>query len=146
MYDVRLAQTLTIEIGGEALGVFLPVYCPTAGTTLYAQLRDVAAGVAGPGPTLLAEGRLYGPTQPWYLQRNFIYIPFSAPAKAPYGSQLSLMVAAKGGECYFALAPAGNGYAAGDGYYRNVSTGGTWFPLAGGSPGEDLPFQLQLRP
>jgi len=138
--DMHLAQTLTIQAGGTAMGVFLPVTCESG--SLIVRLRDKDGDF--PGSAILALGQVDAADQP--VAASFTYVPFYASAAVEAKSQLSLDVEAVNGTCTFSFSPANSDYAGGNGWFRGVYTDQTWVRLPLDLTGDDLPFQLLMQP
>jgi hypothetical protein len=142
----RLAQTLTVERGGELAGVFLPIRC-SAGP-LYVELRNVVAGK--PGSKILAREVLDGALLDVPIGRFlFIEMPTSALTGGLtlyVNMQVAIVVGSQGASCGYSTSSTTPNYPGGAGFYDGVPGPGAWIALAG-SPGAggDLAFQLVLR-
>lgn len=139
-YEQVLAQTLTVEIGGNIDGVYLPVGCSDG--ALYLEVRDVVAGE--PGPTVLDSQLVPAHLLP--LTQRFKFIAFKGGAKVRAGDEIALVLSNPKGECGIARSRLSSDYAGGHAFFDSrPNPPGTWIPN-GSFPNEpdDYPFALGL--
>lgn len=137
----RLAQTMTVEVGGNLAGVFLPISC--ASGKVVVEVRDVGKGdVPGPGVLAVTGARAADLGVPPF---RFTYVAMRRPLLLAAGDRISIIVSNPGGECGFAQAPATAAYAGGRGFFEALPNSPGFIPFSdfAGAP-DDLPFQLVL--
>ena len=136
----RLAQTLTVEVGGRLAGVFLPISC--AGGKVLVEIRDVKGDL--PGSRILASESVRAATLDAPFRFTFIDLK-SRHIFAP-GDQVAIVVGNEKGSCGLAPAPASVAYAGGRGSFEALPNPPGFIPFSD-FPGtaDDLPFQLVLE-
>ena len=142
----KLAQTLTVEIGGTFVGVWLPIECGTSTVTV--EIRDVVAGAPGPKvlDTMLVDPVFFD------AGRRLVFVATSNAVSFVAGQQISIVMRT-GGECVLYASPAGMNfpvnvpsYPGGQAFFEAAPNPPGWVPLSTfpGQP-DDLPFMLLLR-
>jgi hypothetical protein len=136
----RLAQTLTVEVGGRLAGVFLPINC--ANGRLLVEIRDAKGGL--PGTRILASEsvRAADLDAPF----RFTFIDLKSRHTFSPGQEVAIVVSNEKGSCGLAPAPASVAYAGGRGSFEALPNPAGFIPFSG-FPGtaDDLPFQLVLE-
>jgi len=145
--EQKLAQTVTVELGGTLEGVFLPLLCgngPDVGTgKIHVEIHDVVAGM--PGPNVLAQ-RAVAPTEVELGVLRFVYIRIPGALPLLAGEQVAIVVTRpKGEDCMLAESTPAANYPHGQGFFDARPNPPGWVPFANvqGAP-DDLPFQLVL--
>jgi len=138
--EQKLAQTLTVEVGGTLAGLLLAVNC--VGPKLKVEIRDVdASGL--PGPTLLAQ-RNVNPAD-FDAYGRFTYVPIAGALALGAGQQVSFVVSVPKGQCSYMPSPVGTDYPGGHGFFDARPNAPGWVPFSGfANTPDDLPFQLVL--
>lgn len=136
----RLAQTLTVEVGGNLAGVFLPVLCGSG--RLRVEIRDVVADQ--PGPTVLDHRGVDPAVFDTGGRFTYVRIPGSLPL-AP-GQRIAIVVENRTGTCAYHQSPVSSNYAGGQGYFEALPNPPGWvaFSVFANTP-DDLPFQLVME-
>ena len=137
----RLAQTLTVEVGGTLAGVFVPVACGSG--RLNVEIRDVAAGK--PGPTVLDHRTVDAADLADTLGRfSYVRIPGALPLAA--GQEIAIVLENKRGVCFARPSPVSSNYAGGQGFFEALPNPPGWVAFSDfvNTP-DDLPFQLVLE-
>lgn len=136
----RLAQTLTVEVGGRLAGVFLPISC--ANGKVQVEIRDVKGDL--PGTRILAKvdvraSELDAPFR-------FTFVEFRGKHIFAAGEQVAIVVGNDSGSCGFAPAPASVAYAGGRGSFEALPNPPGFIPFSDfAGTADDLPFQLVLE-
>lgn len=135
----RLAQTLTVEVGGRLAGVFLPISC--ASGKVQVEIRDVKGDL--PGASILAYRSVRASELDAPFRFTFVELK-SRHVFAP-GDQVAIVVGNDSGSCGLAPAPASVAYAGGRGSFEALPNPPGFIPFSD-FPGtaDDLPFQLVL--
>ena len=144
-FHQRLAQTLTVEVGGTLEGVFLPIGCGSnAGNgKITVEIHDVAGGQ--PGPTVLAS-RKVAPGEFDSPNARFTFVPIPGALALAAGQQIAVVIErAKGEDCACHQSPVGSDYPGGQGFFEALPNPPGWVPFSTfpGTP-DDIPFQLVL--
>ena len=134
----RLAQTLTVEVGGRLAGVFLPIIC--ANGKVQVEIRDVKGDL--PGPHILASQSVRAADLDML---RFTYVEMRSRHVFGAGNQVAIVVSNDSGSCGLAPAPASVAYAGGRASFEALPNPPGFLPFSG-TPGaaDDLPFQLVL--
>ena len=135
----RLAQTLTIEVGGKLAGVFLPISC--ANGKVQVELRDVKGDL--PGTRILASQSVRAAELD--APFRFTFVEMRSRLTFGAGDQVAIVVSNDNGSCGLAPAPASVAYAGGRGSFEALPNPPGFVPFSD-FPGtaDDLPFQLVL--
>jgi hypothetical protein len=150
----RLAQTLTVEMGGTLVGVYLPIDCFARpflppGRGVVVSVVDVVGGSPG---TWTVDRALVDPKDADAGGR-FVFVPFTGGMTLKTGDQIALVLENRTGACHVTYSPATANYAGGNGFVETLSSsppgGPGWIPLAGHPMNllwsDDFPFQLVLQ-
>jgi hypothetical protein len=135
----RLAQTLTIEVGGRLAGVFLPISC--ANGKVLVEIRDVKGDL--PGARILASQsvRAADLDAPF----RFTFVEMKSRLVFTAGSQVAIVVSNDSGSCGLAPAPVSVAYAGGRGSFEALPNPPGFIPFSDfPATADDLPFQLVL--
>lgn len=136
----RLAQTLTVEVGGQLAGVFLPISC--ANGRVLVEIRDVKGDL--PGARILASQsvRAADLDAPF----RFTFVDMRSKHVFTPGMQVAIVVGNDKGSCGLAPAPVSVAYAGGRGSFEALPNPAGFIPFSD-FPGtaDDLPFQLVLE-
>lgn len=136
----RLAQTLTVEVGGSLAGVFLPILCGDGRVRV--EIRDVAA--SQPGPTML-DHRVVNSTV-FDSGGRFTYVPIRGGLPLAAGQQIAIVVENATGTCAYHQSPVSSNYAGGKGYFEALPNPPGWVAFSDfANTPDDLPFQLVLE-
>jgi hypothetical protein len=134
----RLAQTLTVEIGGTLEGVFVPVSCSSG--HLVVEIHDVVSGQ--PGPTVLAH-RSVAAAQLMSNALHFTFVPIPGALPLAPGQNIAIVLDSPHGTCGCLQSQATSDYPAGHGFFEALPNPPGWIPFSTfpGTP-DDIPFQL----
>jgi hypothetical protein len=140
--DQKLAQTLTVEVGGYVAGVFLSVTCSTG--RLAVELRNVVADM--PGTTVLARQEVRADRLRGYFGK-FVYVKLPGDLRVYSGTRLAIVVTNEKGSCSLYQSADPGTYAGGKGWFETLPNPPGWLPFSDfpGDP-DDLPFQLVVSP
>lgn len=138
--EQKLAQTMTVEVGGNLAGIFMPILCGTG--KVHVEIRDVAAGQ--PGPTVL-DSRNVDPSV-FDVPGYFIYVRIPGAVALTAGQEIAVVVSNAKGSCSYYKSPVTANYPGGQAFFDARPNPPGWVPFSA-FPGEpdDLPFQLVLE-
>lgn len=142
--DQKLAQTLTVEVGGTLEGVFLPLSCAGAGK-IHVEIHDVVGGL--PGPTVLAD-RAVAPSALDAPGNRFTFVHIPGALALASGQRVAIVVYASKpnlGGCGMAQSQVSANYPGGRSFFDSRPNPPGW--VANGDfvdTPDDYPFQLVL--
>jgi hypothetical protein len=146
----RLAQMLTVEMGGALVGVYLPIDCFARpflppGRGVVVSVVDVVGGMPG---TWTLDRALVDPADADAGGR-FVFVPFTLGTTLKAGDQIALVLENRTGACHVTYSPVTANYAGGSGFVETLSTGPGWIALVRHPMNllwaDDFPFQLVLQ-
>jgi hypothetical protein len=135
----RLAQTFTVELGGQLIALFLPVECASGGLRI--EIRDVAGDEPG-GAVLLS--REVPASLVASLDFHFQLFDLGGSVEVAPGTRLAFVLGNPKGSCGIARGPAGDPYAGGAGFFEAGPNPPGWVRLAA-SGRDDLPFMAVVK-
>ena len=136
----RLAQTLTVEVGGRLAGVFLPINCATG--KLLVEIRDVKGDLPGSRIHASQSVRASDLDAPF----RFTFVDMRSRHVFTPGTQLAIVVSNDKGSCGLAPAPVSVAYPGGRGSFEALPNPPGFIPFANfPATADDLPFQLVLE-
>ncbi len=139
--DQRLAQTVTVGIDGQLVGVMLPIVC--ASGRLIVEIRDVVGGE--PGPNVLSRRRFPAQRIP-DLGATFQFFQVRGGGlRLMAGDQFAIVLDNPTGQCGIFRGPVGDSYTAGEGFFEALPNPPGWVPFSETETRLDLPFMTMVR-
>jgi hypothetical protein len=136
--EQQLAQTVTVGLAGELVGVFLPIGCDSG--RLLIEIRTLDDG--SPGDVVLGRRRFDAVDVP-PIGPVFRLFRMGAGLSFAAGDRFAIVLRNREGSCGIFRGPVGDSYARGEGFFQALPNPPGWVPFS--DTRLDLPFMTLTR-